>query len=161
MLLFLLRSGPDQFRTGWLIESVLSASLIVLVVRGKEVIPPRGSTRLRERDQVYVLSGVPYHTVVSELFAAALKDDAALSGTHEFSMDARLATVGDVEEFYGVELGRAKDEPLAEYLDRTMEFPAVPGGQVPRSVPKFGAAPKGLVSGKILSIRISLKSEIA
>ncbi|MEP7326369.1 MAG: potassium/proton antiporter, partial [Gemmatimonadota bacterium] len=68
-------------------------SLIVLVVRGKEVIPPRGSTILRERDQVYVLSGVPYHTVVSELFAAARADDAVLAGTHEFSMDARLATV--------------------------------------------------------------------
>jgi cell volume regulation protein A len=106
-------------------------SLIVLVVRGKEVIPPRGSTTLTERDQVYVLSGVPYHTVVAELFSAALQDDAALSGVHEFSMDARLATVGDVEEFYGLELGRAKDEPLAEFLDRTMEFPAVPGGQVP------------------------------
>jgi Mg2+-importing ATPase len=35
VLLFLLRSSPDQFRTGWLIESVLSASLIVLVVRSR------------------------------------------------------------------------------------------------------------------------------
>ena len=35
VLLFLLRSGPDQFRTGWFIESVLSASLIVLVVRSR------------------------------------------------------------------------------------------------------------------------------
>jgi len=35
LLLFLLRSSPDQFRTGWLVESVLSASLIVLVVRSR------------------------------------------------------------------------------------------------------------------------------
>jgi Mg2+-importing ATPase len=35
VLLFLLHSSPDQFRTGWLIESVLSASLIVLVVRSR------------------------------------------------------------------------------------------------------------------------------
>ncbi len=34
-LLYLLRSSPDQFRTGWLVESVLSASLIVLVVRSR------------------------------------------------------------------------------------------------------------------------------
>ena len=33
LLLYLLHSSPDQFRTGWLVESVLSASLIVLVVR--------------------------------------------------------------------------------------------------------------------------------
>jgi Mg2+-importing ATPase len=35
VLLYLLRSSPDQFRTGWLVESVLSASLIVLVVRSR------------------------------------------------------------------------------------------------------------------------------
>ena len=106
-------------------------SLIMLVVRGKDVIPPRGSTVLQEGDQVYVLSGVPYHQVVAELFAAGQPDEAALSGTHEFSLDARLATVGDVEDFYGVELGREKDESLAEYLDRTMEMPVAPGAHVP------------------------------
>ena len=35
LLLYLLRSTPAQFRTGWLVESVLSASLIVLVVRSR------------------------------------------------------------------------------------------------------------------------------
>jgi Mg2+-importing ATPase len=34
-LLFLLKAGTDQFRTGWFVESVLSASLIVLVVRSR------------------------------------------------------------------------------------------------------------------------------
>jgi Mg2+-importing ATPase len=35
VLLYLLRASPAQFRTGWLVESVLSASLIVLVVRSR------------------------------------------------------------------------------------------------------------------------------
>jgi len=34
-LLFLLKAGTDQFRTGWFVESVVSASLIVLVVRSR------------------------------------------------------------------------------------------------------------------------------
>ena len=34
-LLYLLKAGTDQFRTGWFVESVLSASLIVLVVRSR------------------------------------------------------------------------------------------------------------------------------
>ncbi|MBZ5637735.1 MAG: magnesium-translocating P-type ATPase [Acidobacteriia bacterium] len=34
-LLYFLRAGTDQFRTGWFVESVLSASLIVLVVRSR------------------------------------------------------------------------------------------------------------------------------
>lgn len=33
ILLFLLKAQPAQFRTGWFIESVISASLIVLVIR--------------------------------------------------------------------------------------------------------------------------------
>ena len=32
-LLFLLRASPEQFRTGWFVESVISASAIVLVIR--------------------------------------------------------------------------------------------------------------------------------
>jgi Mg2+-importing ATPase len=33
VLLFFLRAGQGEFRTGWFMESVISASLIVLVVR--------------------------------------------------------------------------------------------------------------------------------
>jgi Mg2+-importing ATPase len=46
-LLFLLRAGTDQFRTGWFVESVLSASLIVLVVRSRRpCLRSRPGTRL-------------------------------------------------------------------------------------------------------------------
>lgn len=34
-LLFILHATPDQFRTGWFIESVVSASIIVLVIRSR------------------------------------------------------------------------------------------------------------------------------
>jgi P-type Mg2+ transporter len=37
VLIFFLKAGVDQFRTGWLIESVVSASLIVLIVRTADV----------------------------------------------------------------------------------------------------------------------------
>ncbi len=35
-LLFILRAGPTEFRTGWFLESVISASLIVLVIRTRK-----------------------------------------------------------------------------------------------------------------------------
>lgn len=35
VLLFILHATPDQFRTGWFLESVVSASLIVLVKRSR------------------------------------------------------------------------------------------------------------------------------
>jgi Mg2+-importing ATPase len=36
VLLLLLRASPDQFRTGWFMESVISASIIVLVIRTRK-----------------------------------------------------------------------------------------------------------------------------
>lgn len=36
VLLFILRSTADQFRAGWFLESVISASLVVLVVRSRK-----------------------------------------------------------------------------------------------------------------------------
>lgn len=36
VLLFLLRATPEQFRTGWFLESVVSACLIVLVIRSRK-----------------------------------------------------------------------------------------------------------------------------
>jgi P-type Mg2+ transporter len=36
VLLFLLKATPEQFRTGWFLESVISASLIVLVIRTRK-----------------------------------------------------------------------------------------------------------------------------
>jgi Mg2+-importing ATPase len=35
VLLFLLKASPEQFRTGWFLESVISASVIVLVIRSR------------------------------------------------------------------------------------------------------------------------------
>ena len=35
VLLHILQSSPEQFRTGWFVESVLSAALVVLVVRSR------------------------------------------------------------------------------------------------------------------------------
>ena len=37
VLLLILHATQDQFRTGWLLESVISASLIVLVIRSRKL----------------------------------------------------------------------------------------------------------------------------
>jgi Mg2+-importing ATPase len=35
VLIFILKATPDQFRTGWFLESVISAAMIVLVIRSR------------------------------------------------------------------------------------------------------------------------------
>lgn len=48
VLLFVLHAGPAEFRTGWFVESVLSASMVVLVIRTRRPVwrsrPGRGLT---------------------------------------------------------------------------------------------------------------------
>lgn len=99
--------------------------LVLLVVRDTEVIPPRGSTVLQARDQAYVLYEVSQGPVIGRLFRTSRPDTAALAGRREFSFDAQLATVGDLEEFYGVSLGRSANLPLStwlmDHLPRTVE----------------------------------------
>lgn len=105
-------------------------SLIVLVVRGGQVIPPRGSTILSEGDQVYVLNQVDQRPVVAELFLAGQPDEASLAETGEFALDARLATLGDVTDFYGVDLPGPRDEPLNQWLEQRLKRRAIPGDRI-------------------------------
>ena len=109
-------------------------ALIVMVVRGHGVISPRGSTVLAERDQVYVLSAVSYRRVVGDLFSERPPDELVFAAEHEFSLDARLATIGDLEDFYGLALGRNRDQPLSEWLDRRIPRVPKPGTRVPVGV---------------------------
>lgn len=108
-----------------------SGALVVMVVREHTVIPPRGSTVLHERDQVYVLSAVSYRRVIGELFSERFPDELVFAAEHEFSLDARLATIGDLEDFYGLALGRSRDEPLSEWLDRRHPRNTKPGTRIP------------------------------
>ena len=36
VLLYILHAGPELFRTGWFVESVLSASFVVLIIRTRK-----------------------------------------------------------------------------------------------------------------------------
>jgi NhaP-type Na+/H+ and K+/H+ antiporter len=102
-----------------------------MVVRENTVVSPRGSTVLRERDQVYVLSAVSYRRVIGELFSERFPDELVFAGEHEFSLDARLATIGDLEDFYGLSLGRNREQPLSEWLDRRVPRTPAPGTRIP------------------------------
>jgi cell volume regulation protein A len=108
-----------------------AGALVVMVVRENTVVSPRGSTVLRERDQVYVLSAVSYRRVIGELFSERFPDELVFAGEHEFSLDARLATIGDLEDFYGLSLGRNREQPLSEWLDRRVPRTPAPGTRIP------------------------------
>ncbi|HXE58470.1 MAG TPA: potassium/proton antiporter [Gemmatimonadales bacterium] len=108
-------------------------ALIALVVRDAEVIPPRGSTVLKADDVAYVLHATGAGGAVTELFAPAVVDEAALPAGVDvpLPLDARVTTLGDVEAFYGVRLSENADQVLAEWLAERMPERPSPGQRVP------------------------------
>ena len=107
-------------------------ALITLIVRGSEVIAPRGSTVLQPDDQVYVLHSAGAGMLVSTLFAASPPDDATLTDAAQmpFALDASLSTVEDIANFYGVVLPGRPTKVLAEWLEQRLGRRAVPGDRV-------------------------------
>ncbi len=64
VLLFLLHATPEQFRTGWFIESVVSASMIVLVIRSRRPFfrsRPTGRLRIATGAIAVVTIALPVH----------------------------------------------------------------------------------------------------
>lgn len=104
-------------------------ALITLVVRRAEVIAPRGSTVLAAGDQVYVLHQAGSSRAVEAAFSTVAPDEAVLAGSAEtpLPLDARLATVGDFRDFYGLAIGTDPGQLLAERLAEQLPGPAHPG----------------------------------
>jgi cell volume regulation protein A len=108
-------------------------ALITLLVRDAEAIAPRGSTILTAGDQIYVLHQTGASRVVAAVVQPVVPDDAVLAGAADAPMpfDARIATVGDFADFYGVTLGDDSEQILAERLAERLGRPARPGETIP------------------------------
>jgi len=71
VLLFALHATTEEFRTGWFVESVVSASLIVLVIRSRQPLfhsQPGKLLLLATLLTVVVTLALPY-TLLGEVFA--------------------------------------------------------------------------------------------
>ena len=90
-------------------------ALITLLVRDAEAIAPRGSTVLRAGDQIYVLHQAGGSRVIAAVVQTQAPDEATLENAAQapLPLDARIATVGDVADLYGVSLGHAINQILA------------------------------------------------
>lgn len=98
------------------------SAVVAMVVRGSEVIPPRGSTEILEGDHVFVVLKAGVRRLVDRFFSARSEGDARATVITSFPL-ASGVTVGALEEFYGIHLdpspGRRLAEVVAERLDGT------------------------------------------
>lgn len=83
-------------------ELALPESMVVaLIAREKEIIPPRGSTRVLPGDHVFLVMRPEARPLVNRVFSRDHEGASVVPSAVEFPLQAR-ATVGDLEEFYGI-----------------------------------------------------------
>jgi len=90
-------------------------ALLAMIARGDEVIPPRGTTRLRPGDYVFVVMKSEVRPIVDRMFSPRGSGQDFLPIPLELPMDARTK-VGELEEFYGIHLDPDPDRTLASLI---------------------------------------------
>jgi cell volume regulation protein A len=126
--------------------SLPEGALVAMIVRGQEMVAPRGSTQLLAGDHVFVLLRPRTRWLVDRIFAAGGGDGDARPNDAEFQLrgSTRLA---ELEEFYGIAL----EAPGAETLD---EFVRTHLGSEPRIGRTVTVGPITLTVREIVDDRV-------
>lgn len=116
--------GPGSFAAGRRVRDLAlpESAVVAMLVRGADVIPPRGSTEIREGDHVFVVLKTGVRRWVDRMFSHHREGAAVVS--FPLALDA---TVGAVEEFYGVHLDPRADRPVVEVVRERLDGPPVAG----------------------------------
>lgn len=97
--------------------------LVAMIVRGQQVIPPRGSTQIVAGDHVFVLLHPSVRSLVDQVFSRAAP---SLATAVEFPLRG-TTRIGDLEEFYGIRIDADRSTSLDEFLRASLENRAQPG----------------------------------
>ncbi|HET6638533.1 MAG TPA: potassium/proton antiporter [Gemmatimonadota bacterium] len=89
--------------------------VIAMIVRDKQVIPPRGTTKILPGDDVFVLLRPAVRALVEHVFGPAGEDSWLPIGAVEFPLRG-TTRLGEVEEFYGIHIEAPADQTLDEFL---------------------------------------------
>ena len=89
--------------------------VIAMIVRDKQVIPPRGSTKILPGDDVFVLLRPAVRALVEHVFGPQGGDEWSPATAVEFPLRG-TTRLGEVEEFYGIHIDAPADQTLDEFL---------------------------------------------
>jgi cell volume regulation protein A len=133
--------------------------VIALASRGREIVPPQGSTRLNAGDHVIVIMKTEVRPLVDRIFASQAASRGDLPAAVEFPLRG-TTTVAQLQEMYGVQLGGDASETLAEAIsqrlgDKVAEGAIVPCGEIALRVRRL--SPTGAVEqvGMILDSKLA------
>jgi len=125
-------------------------AVIAMIARENRVVPPRGSTRLRGGDHVFVVRTPAAREQVDDVFCGTPDGPrAAAAPAAEFPLRGDT-TVADLEEFYGIDIDAEPDATLESLLrdrlgDRLEEGRGITLGAVKLKVRRMDAGRVDLV----------------
>lgn len=94
-------------------------AVIALVARGDRVVPPQGNTRIHEGDHVILVLRPGIQPLVNQVFGRNAEDRGVIPSTVEFPLRADR-TIGEIQEFYTLELDGPRDRTLAEVMKQEL-----------------------------------------
>ncbi len=94
-------------------------TVVAMITRGKEVIPPRGSTQLKEGDHLFIVTKPDTRLFIEQVFST---DGVSEAWQEEGVLRLKGYTkVSDLQHSYGINLVGADDVSLDELLKRTLQ----------------------------------------
>jgi potassium/hydrogen antiporter len=124
--------GDDSRASGRAVRALAlpEVAVIAMIARGREVIPPRGSTRIETGDHVFVVLKPEVRSVVDRIFARGRDAQQRVPELVEFPLQG-ATTAGDIADFYGIDLGVPPEHTLADLLrERLANDQLVPGAAI-------------------------------
>jgi cell volume regulation protein A len=103
--------------------------VVAMIVRDKQVIPPRGSTKILPGDDVFVLLRPAVRALVEHVFAGPGDEPALPAAAMEFPLRGSTR-LGEVEEFYGIHVDAPPGQTLDDFLRSGLGRPPAPGDRL-------------------------------
>lgn len=118
---------PDSLASSRLVRELKlpAGCVIAMIVRGQQIIPPRGSTRIEPGDHVFVVLRPEVRTPVDRLFSPGSERN-AIPLRLEFPLSGNT-TVADLKQFYGIHLDADPSFTLARLLRERLGEDPTPG----------------------------------
>ncbi|MGE3601116.1 MAG: potassium/proton antiporter [Dehalococcoidia bacterium] len=150
---------PDSLAAGRKVRELAlpESAIIAMLVRGQEMIPPRGSTTIEAGDHAFVVLKPSARPLVDRMFSRRNRSLTEGAVDLAFPLDADT-TVGDVAQFYGIRLdpnpARTLGEVLAERLgERLRDGATMHAGEVRLVV-------RGVVEGRPSRVDVEVLRDV-
>jgi cell volume regulation protein A len=146
---------PDSRAAGHRVRdfALPDGALVAMIVRGRDLIPPRGSTPVRAGDHVFVLLRPSLRPIVDRVFGSG--EPAAIPAM-EFPLRGS-SRVADIEAFYGVRIGASGSQTLDEFVRSRVGDDAAVGQSV--TVGPVVLTVREVADGRVATVGLGIRAE--